>query len=149
LKEAVAAARAREREVEMAGVTRLLESIRGLDGASSLSEVLDALALASAREAARAAVVVLRGERIHGWKMSGLGRDMQPKSIDLALAGSGVIGCRGCGARGDHAMVSAGVPARDPAGRPHGPALSAAASDAIGLLNTLNGLKRRAKWWPK
>jgi hypothetical protein len=93
LKEAVATARAREREGEMAGVTRLLESIRGLDGASSLSEVLDALALAAAREAARAAVVVLRGERIQGWKMSGFGpRDMQPKSIDMLLGEAGVIG---------------------------------------------------------
>lgn len=93
LKDAVAAARVRERDVEMAGVTRLLESIRGLDGATSLSEVLDALALASAREAARAAVVVLRADRILGWKMSGFGpRDMQPKSIDLLLSESGVIG---------------------------------------------------------
>jgi hypothetical protein len=55
--------------------------------------VLDALALAAAREAARAAVVVLRAERINGWKMSGFGpRDTQPKSIDLPLAESGVIG---------------------------------------------------------
>ena len=93
LKEAVAAARALEREGEMAGVTRLLESIRGLDGASSLSEVLDALALAAAREAARAVVVVLRGERIQGWRMSGFGpRDMQPKSIDMLLSEAGVIG---------------------------------------------------------
>ncbi len=93
LKDAVANARAKERDVEMAGVTRLLESIRGLDGASSLSEVLDALALAAAREAARAAVVVLRADRIHGWKMAGFGpRDAQPKSIDLALTESGVIG---------------------------------------------------------
>ncbi|MFA5907909.1 MAG: hypothetical protein WC815_03940 [Vicinamibacterales bacterium] len=93
LKDAVASARAKERDVEMAGVTRLLESIRGLDGASSLSEVLDALALAAAREAARAAVVVLRADRILGWKMAGFGpRDAQPKSIDLALTESGVIG---------------------------------------------------------
>lgn len=93
LKSSVAAARVREREVEMAGVTRLLESIRGLDGATSLSEVLDALAFAAAREAARAAVVVLRGDRIQGWKVSGFGpRDAQPKSIDLPLADAGVIG---------------------------------------------------------
>ena len=45
LKAAVAAARVKEREIEMAGVSRLLESVRGLDGATSLSEVLDALAL--------------------------------------------------------------------------------------------------------
>lgn len=93
LKAAVAAARVKEREIEMAAITRLLESIRGLDGATSLSEVLDALALAAAREAARAAVVVMRADRIQGWRMSGFGpRDAQPKSIDLALAESGVIG---------------------------------------------------------
>jgi hypothetical protein len=89
---AVANARVKEREIEMAGVTRLLESVRGLDGASTLSEVLDALALAAAREAGRAAVVVLRAERITGWKMAGFGpRDAQPKSIDMPLAESGVI----------------------------------------------------------
>jgi len=93
LKTAVAAARVKEREIEMAAVSRLLESVRGLDGATSLSEVLDALALAAGREAARAAVVVLRNDRILGWRMSGFGpRDSQPKSIDLALADSGVIG---------------------------------------------------------
>ena len=87
LKAAVASARVKEREIEMAGVSRLLESVRGLDGATTLSEVLDALALAAAREAARAAVVVLRGERIHGWKLTGFGpRDAQPKLIDLSLA---------------------------------------------------------------
>jgi hypothetical protein len=93
LKAAVANARVKEREIEMAGVARLLESVRGLDGASTLSEVLDALALAAAREAARAAVVVLRGERINGWKLSGFGpRDAQPKMIDMPLSESGVIG---------------------------------------------------------
>ena len=93
LKAAVASARVKEREIEMAAVTRLLDSVRGLDGATTLSEVLDALALAAAREAARAAVVVLRGERINGWKLSGFGpRDAQPKLIDVPLAESGVIG---------------------------------------------------------
>jgi hypothetical protein len=93
LKAAVAGARVKEREIEMAGVTRLLESVRGLDGATTLSEVLDALALAAGREAARAAVVVLRGERINGWRLSGFGpRDAQPKLIDIPLSDSGVIG---------------------------------------------------------
>ena len=93
LKAAVAHARVKEREIEMAGVTRLLDSVRGLDGATTLSEGLDALAVAAALEAARAAVVVLRGERINGWKLSGFGpRDAQPKLIDVPLADSGVIG---------------------------------------------------------
>lgn len=126
LKDAVAAARARERDVEMAGMTRLLESIRGLDGASSLSEVLDALTLASAREAARAAVVVLRGERIQGWKMSGFGhRDPQPKSIDLALAESGVIGLAVGAARA--------VTTRDGESAAAGPGFETLPDDRMGL----------------
>ena len=86
-------ARVREREAEMAALTRLLESIRGLDGAASLSEVLDALGQAAGREASRAAVLVLRNERLLGWKLTGFGaRDTQPKAIDLGLNESGVIG---------------------------------------------------------
>ncbi len=126
LKEAVSAARVRERDVEMAGVTRLLESIRGLDGASSLSEVLDALALASAREAARAAVVVLRADRIIGWKMSGFGpRDAQPKSIDLPLGESGVIGMAVGAARA--------VTTRDSQSTAAGPGFETLAADRMGL----------------
>src|SRR6478609_3358004 len=48
---AVASARIEEREIEMSCASRLLESVRGLDGATSLSEVLDALGLAAAKEA--------------------------------------------------------------------------------------------------
>ncbi len=126
LKEAVSAARVRERDAEMAGVTRLLESIRGLDGASSLSEVLDALALASAREAARAAVVVLRADRIIGWKMSGFGpRDAQPKSIDLPLGESGVIGMAVGAARA--------VTTRDSQSAAVGPGFETLAADRMGL----------------
>lgn len=126
LKAAVAAARVSEREVEMSCVSRLLESVRGLDGATSLSEVLDALALAAAREAARAAVVVLRAEKIQGWKMSGFGpRDAQPKSIDLALADSGVIGL----------AIGAGraVTTRDSQSAAIGPGFETLPSDRMGL----------------
>lgn len=126
VKTSVAAARVRERELEMVGVTRLLESIRGLDGASSLSEVLDALASSAAKEAARAAVVVLRGDRIQGWKMSGFGpRDSQPKSIDLPLAEAGVIGM----AIGAARVVST----RDGHGAAAGPGFETLAEDRMGL----------------
>ncbi len=90
---AAAVARAREREQETAGMPRLVESIRGLDGASSLSEVLDALALAAAREAARAAVFVVKTDRAVGWRLAGFGaRDTQPKSVDLDLKDTSLIG---------------------------------------------------------
>lgn len=93
VKDSVDEARVREREAEMAALTRLLESVRGLDGATSLSEVLDALGQAAGREASRAAVLVLRHERLLGWKLSGFGAlDTQPKAVDLGLNDSGVIG---------------------------------------------------------
>ncbi len=126
LKSAVAAARVKEREIDMAAISRLLESIRGLDGATSLSEVLDALALAAAREAARAAVVVLRNDRIQGWRMSGFGpRDAQPKSIDLALAESGVVGLAIGAARP--------VTTRDSQTAAIGPGFETLPSDKMGL----------------
>ena len=126
MKAAVAQARVKEREIEMAGVTRLLDSVRGLDGATTLSEVLDALALAAAREAARAAVLVLRGERINGWKLTGFGpRDAQPKMIDLPLAECGVIG---------HAVATArAVTTRDSQSASVGPGFEKIPPDRMGM----------------
>src|SRR5688572_18164505 len=126
MKAAVAQARVKEREIEMAGVTRLLDSVRGLDGATTLSEVLDALALAAAREAARAAVLVLRGERINGWKLTGFGpRDAQPKLIDLPLAECGVIG---------HAVATArAVTTRDSQSASVGPGFEKIPPDRMGM----------------
>ena len=120
----IAAARVSEREFEIAGMTRLAESIRGLDGAMSLSEVLDALALAAARETARAAVVVIKGDRIVGWRLSGFGmRDSQPKSIDMAVAEAGVIG--------QAASSSRAATTRD--GQSDGPGFEEIPSDRMGL----------------
>lgn len=88
---AEAQARVREREAEMAGVSRLVDSVRQLDAAATLSDVLDALAQAAAREVARAALLVIRGDRLIGWKLSGFGaRDSQPRAIDIALTETGV-----------------------------------------------------------
>jgi hypothetical protein len=126
LRESVTAARVRERELEMAAISRLLESIRGLDGASSLSEVLDALGQASAREASRTAVLVVRSERLLGWKLSGFGtRDAQPKLIDLALSEAGVIGVAVTSARA--------ATTRDSAAAAPGPGFATLPDDRMGL----------------
>lgn len=120
----ITAARASERELEMAGLARLVESIRGLDGASSLSEVLDALALAAARETARAAVVVLKGDHVVGWRLSGFGpRDAQPKSVDLPMVESGVIGIAAATSR----------PATTRDGAADGPGFEHLPADRMGL----------------
>lgn len=93
IRTSVADARGLEREAEMAAFTRLLESVRGLDGATTLSEVLDVLAQSAGREAARVAVFVLRNGRLNGWKLLGFGaHDAQPKAIDLGLNEGGVVG---------------------------------------------------------
>jgi len=92
-KAAVASARVREREEALAGVSRLLDGVRRLDEARSLSDLLDALTGACAAEAPRVAVLVLRGERVQGWQVRGFGaRDDQPKTVDLALSEAGVVG---------------------------------------------------------
>jgi hypothetical protein len=93
LETSVAEARVREREAALGGLSRLLEAIRGLDGATTLSEVLDVLGRSAARESARAALLVLRGDRLQGWKMSGFGaHDASPKGVELGLTDSGIIG---------------------------------------------------------
>jgi hypothetical protein len=92
VEEVVAEARIRERQAEMAGVARLADSIRTLDGAVTLSEVLDALAFAAAAEELRAAVLVVRQDRLNGWKLMGFGElDARPRSIDLSVAEAGVV----------------------------------------------------------
>lgn len=69
-----------------AGTARLLESVRGLDGAISLTEILDALTTAAAREAGRAAVLVVKGERLIGWRASGFGAiDAEPRRMESGL----------------------------------------------------------------
>ena len=124
--DSVVAARVGEREHDMAGVSRLLESVRGLDGATSLSEVLDALSLAAGREASRAAVLVLRNERLLGWKLHGFGaRDLQPKSIDLTLADAGIAGVAIGTARP--------VTTRDSQSATTGPTFAELPSDRMGL----------------
>jgi hypothetical protein len=126
IRESVTAARVRERESEMAGVSRLLESVRGLDGAASLSEVLDALGLAAGREASRAAVLVLRNDRLLGWKLAGFGpRDSQPKSIDLSLAEAGIAGLAVGGARS--------MTTRDPQSAAEGPGFAHLPNDRMGF----------------
>ncbi len=102
--EAVNAARTDERlkaahdmrqlvEAEMAELTRVLDGVRALDGATSLGEVLDALGQSAGREASRAAVLVLRNDRLLGWKLCGFGAtDSEPKTIDVGLNDSGVLG---------------------------------------------------------
>jgi hypothetical protein len=111
-------------DAEMAALTRLLESMRGLDSATSLSNVLDVLGQSCGREAARAAVLVVRNERLMGWKLSGFGvHDSQPKSIEMSLNDSGIVGT----------AVATAQPATSGGGEAAGPAFAALPRDRTGL----------------
>jgi hypothetical protein len=112
-------------EAEAGALTRLLDSVRALDRAGSLTDVLDALAQAASREASRVAVFVVRNERLLGWRFSGFGEtDAEPKTIQLGLDNSGVVGM----------AVSGGTPVTTREGRSvgDGPGFASLPPDSLG-----------------
>ena len=94
---------------------RLLDAVRLLDRARSLSETLDTLANCAAAETRRAAVLTIRGGRARGWRFIGFGPlDLEP-SLDLSLDRAGII----ANAVRANAVIS-GQPAPPFAELPHG-----------------------------
>jgi hypothetical protein len=88
----IASARAAERESAIAGPTRLLEAVRALDEARSLTDVLDALVHHAAREADRVALLLIRNDRLRGWRFSGFdGEVPDAREVDMSLEGGGLI----------------------------------------------------------
>lgn len=65
---AVATARAGAASAERAANQRLLDAVRTIGRAHSLSGVFDALAACAVREAAHAAVLLVEGQRVRGWR---------------------------------------------------------------------------------
>lgn len=92
LDSAVSGAGGSRAETDLAETSRLLDAIKSLDAARSLSAVFDTLADESAREANRAAVLLVRGGQICGWRFAGFGDGTpDPRSVQLGLDGAGVI----------------------------------------------------------
>jgi hypothetical protein len=80
-------ARVRATDALAASARRLLDGVKGLDDATSLSEVLDALTAAAASEAGRAAMLVVKGDRLLGWRTAGFGDlDAQPRTIESSAS---------------------------------------------------------------
>ena len=67
---------------ELAG-QRLLDAVRTIDAAGTLAAVLDALVARAAGEASRAGVVLLRADRVRGWR--------DKDGLDLPLAATGFV----------------------------------------------------------
>lgn len=90
--QAVERARIDAGQAELAAAARLVEAIRSLDDAGSLGGVLDGLADCAAREVDRAAVMILKGERLRGWRFVGFVDAGSPTSMDLNLDAAGLPG---------------------------------------------------------
>jgi hypothetical protein len=85
--QAATAAHSQALDAQLTGAIRLLESVRALDGAASLTEVLDALTFAAAKEAGRSAMLVVKGDRLIGWRTTGFGIvDDEPRAIESSTS---------------------------------------------------------------
>jgi hypothetical protein len=72
---------------------RLVDAIRAIDGARSLSDVLNTAVNCAGREAARAAIFLVQGVEVRSWRGVGFGPAMEvPGAIALSFAESGIIG---------------------------------------------------------
>ena len=103
-----------EEQAAGAGLQRLLESVRALDQARSLSQVLDTLADRTVAEAPRVAVLVVQGARLRGWRFVGFAQIREAGAIDLAVQEAGLIGraiakTEVCSVRADPTGVPAGA----------------------------------------
>ena len=108
--EATLAAAPRPEEV----LGRVVDGVRRLDQASSLTGVLNALAEVAAGEAQRAGVVIVEGERIRGWRFVGFEPALtSAEKVDLALVDAGIVGeaAQSAASRSVEAGAGGGVPA--------------------------------------
>lgn len=81
-----------EREADLALLDRLLGGLRAIDTARTLTEVLDAVAVHAARETARVAVLLIRGDRFHGWRAAGFDATLREgAAIDVDMREGGIV----------------------------------------------------------
>jgi hypothetical protein len=96
-----------------AQAARLPDAIRTLDRASSLGEALDVLVRCAAGESERAALFLLKGNRLYDWRVVGFNGIPTPIEIPIdepGLFGDALRGERGIG-RGSELPVFAAAPA--------------------------------------
>jgi hypothetical protein len=80
------------RSTERAAGERLVEAVRAMDRARSLTEILDTLASRAGREAARAGVLLVRGGQLRAWRLVGFDGALEDASaFELPLEEAGII----------------------------------------------------------
>jgi hypothetical protein len=119
--EAIDRAHTDSHQLELSRAARLVDAIRNLDEARGLSEVLERLVQCAGHEVDRAAVLLVKGERLTGWRLAGFPPG-QPsaKSIDLGADEAGLAG----------AVLKTGVAASRPSDAADGPGLPPFARNA-------------------
>lgn len=77
-----------ERQAQLAVIERLLDSVRAIDDAQSLSDVLAALVAGAAGEVPRAAVLIVNGDDLQGFRVSGFDEAATSARIPLSKPGA-------------------------------------------------------------
>jgi hypothetical protein len=91
--EAIDRTRTDAQQADLAHAARVLDGIRTIDDARSLVEVLDALVECTGREVDRTAVLVVKGDRLRGFKLAGFGPEAGlARAIDVDLDSAGLPG---------------------------------------------------------
>jgi hypothetical protein len=91
--DAVERAHTDSHQSELSRAARLADAIRNLDEARGLSEVLERLAQCAGHEVDRAAILLVKGDRLAGWRLAGFGTGAPTaKSIDLSVEDAGLAG---------------------------------------------------------
>jgi hypothetical protein len=85
-------ARADLRSTELAANERLVDTIRALDRARSLSEILDTLGTCACREAKRIGILLVRHGQLRAWRFIGFGAELDQRTdYELRSGDAGVI----------------------------------------------------------
>jgi hypothetical protein len=87
---ALTEARVEERQAQLAAIERLLGAVRSMDSATTLSDILAALLRTAADAAPRAAVFLVNGAELQGWKATGF-PDGAAESTRLPLTDTGLL----------------------------------------------------------
>jgi len=123
IEEVLQRAHADSHQTEVARAASLADVIRNLDEARGLSEVLERLVQSAGDEVDRVAMLLVKGDRLTGWRLAGFAPDgPSARSIDLSIGEAGLAGV----------VLETHVPVSRPSDATDGPALPSFAADAVG-----------------
>lgn len=92
LTEGIDRARSELRDLAVGEIRTLLESVRAIDEARSLGEVLDRLVQIHRRDVERLVVFVVTGDRLREWRAAGFPEREPSERMDVGITEAGVAG---------------------------------------------------------